>query len=59
MLRILYVFCKTITGQTIAIILHGGDKTATGNDWYPKNIMLAETRLASITGTEKLTPLRN
>jgi hypothetical protein len=58
-IRVLYAFCRTATGDTIALVLIGGDKTQLGNAWYPKNIMLAETRLTSRCGVEQLTPLRN
>jgi hypothetical protein len=58
-IRILYAFCRTTTGTTAALILIGGDKTHLGNNWYPKNIMLAKTRLMSRCSVEQLTPLRN
>ena len=58
-IRILYAFCRTSTGETIAVVLFGGDKTDLGNAWYPPSIMNAETRLTSRCGRDKLTPLRN
>jgi hypothetical protein len=57
-IRILYAFCRrTIQGETIAVVLIGGDKTVEGNRWYPPNIAEAERRLLIYSGQHKLTPL--
>jgi hypothetical protein len=58
-IRILYAFCRTATGETIALVLVGGDKTELGNNWYPTNIATAHTRLTTQCGIEHLTPLQN
>ena len=44
-LRMLYGFVDKGEGETAAVILLGGDKTVTGNDWYPLNIVEAERRM--------------
>lgn len=44
-LRMLYTFCTTVSGEETAVALLGGDKTTLGNSWYPPNISEAEHRL--------------
>jgi hypothetical protein len=44
-LRIFYAVCRTNTGEEIAVVLLGGDKTTLGNTWYPANLNEAEHRL--------------
>jgi hypothetical protein len=44
-LRVIYGFVRTDSGELAAAILLGGDKTELGNAWYPRNIGEAESRL--------------
>jgi hypothetical protein len=46
-LRILYAVCRNATGDEVAVVLLGGDKTTLGNTWYPVNVSEAEARLDS------------
>lgn len=57
-IRILYAFCRRASGEPVAIVLVGGDKTDLGNRWYPPNIVEAERRLLIYAGQHNLTPLR-
>lgn len=56
-IRILYAYCRRRSGEHVAVVLMGGDKTELGNRWYPPNIAEAERRLLLIAGQEDLTPL--
>jgi hypothetical protein len=57
-MRILYAYCRRTSGETVAVMPIGGDKTIDGNRWYPPNIAEAERRLLIYSGQHKLTPLR-
>jgi len=46
-LRILYAICRKATGDEVAVVLLGGNKTTLGNNWYPVNVNEAEARLDS------------
>ncbi len=41
-LRLLYCYCEDENGQTIALLVVGGNKTNLGNSWYPPHRDLAE-----------------
>ena len=45
MLRVIYGYCRTETGDELAVVLIGGDKATLGNVWYPRHINEAEARL--------------
>jgi hypothetical protein len=34
-LRVLYAYCRRPSGELVAVVLIGGDKTDLGNRWYP------------------------
>ena len=57
-IRILYAFCRRRSGDQVALVLLGGDKTELGNRWYPPNIAEAQRRLLIHAGQHRLTPLR-
>ena len=44
-LRILYGYCRTDTGDEVVVMLLGGDKTTLGNHWYPPHVAESESRL--------------
>ncbi|MDE0134413.1 MAG: hypothetical protein OXH86_06020 [Acidimicrobiaceae bacterium] len=44
-IRVLVGFVRNEEGQTKAVALLGGDKTALGNSWYPANVEQAQQRL--------------
>ncbi len=44
-LRLLYGYVRDHTGQEVAVLALGGDKSRLGNDWYPANIAQAEARI--------------
>ena len=56
-IRVLYAFCRRASGEPVAVVLIGGDKTYLGNRWYPPNIVEAERRLLIYAGQHHLTPL--
>ena len=57
-IRVLYAFCRRASGEQVAVVLIGGDKTNLGNRWYPPNIAEAERRLLIYSGQHHLTPIR-
>lgn len=48
--RVLYAFAIGDGGE-VAIVLHGGDKSGRGNDWYDDFVPLAEDRYRSFCAT--------
>lgn len=48
-LRILFAYVHDAELNESAIMLHVGDKTSRGNDWYPSAIGTAEKRLFNYT----------
>lgn len=57
-IRVLYAYCRRPSGDQVAVVLVGGDKTELGNRWYPPNIAEAQRRLLIYAGQHHLTPLR-
>ena len=57
-IRVLYAYCRNSTGELVAVVLIGGDKTGLGNRWYPPNVIEAERRLLIYAGQHRFTPLR-
>jgi hypothetical protein len=53
--RILFAFVHDADLNESAIVLHLGDKTSRGNDWYPAAISTAEKRLFAFTATTNST----
>lgn len=44
-MRVLFGFVDTGDTKTAAVLLLGGDKSVSGNNWYPLSIAEAERRL--------------
>jgi hypothetical protein len=57
-IRIIYAYCRRSTGETVAVILFGGDKATLANRWYPPSLVEAERRLLVFSGKYDLTPIR-
>jgi len=57
-IRILYGFVRSATGDVRAVLLLGGDKTELGSRWYPANLAEAERRLMVLAGQRSWTLLR-
>ncbi|MHB1711728.1 MAG: hypothetical protein ACYCV7_10030 [Acidimicrobiales bacterium] len=44
-LRMLYAFFRSPTGPVVAYMLHGGDRTVDGSQWYGPAIVAARNRV--------------
>jgi hypothetical protein len=51
-IRVLYGYVDKGNGQLAAVLLLGGDKTSTRNEWYPLNVAEAERRLTILAGKQ-------